>query len=174
MCAAVVFPPGIVIKELNDSKKCSAALRKKLEVEIKTSALAYSISIQSVGVIEELNILHASLFGMKQAALSLSVTPDIILVDGNKNLKSGLKEMPVVKGDAQSQSIAAASILAKECRDRLMIKLAELYPHYGWERNKGYPTREHRMKLKHYGMTPHHRVHFCSNILAELPIEFDS
>ena len=157
-CAAVVLPPDFECEELNDSKQLSEKKRDALRPLIEEKASAWSVVMVSPEEIDEINILNASIMGMHRALENLSITPQHILVDGNRF--KPFKDIPhttVVKGDATFMSIAAASILAKTHRDELMLKLAEEFPGYGWERNMGYPTREHREALKRLGITPHHR-----------------
>jgi ribonuclease HII len=163
--AAVILPPGGLPPELaarvNDSKALSHELREEVAPEIRAHAVAYAVAEASVAEIEELNILHASMLAMRRAVLALAVRPDAALVDGNRAPDLPCTVQCVVKGDARSQSIAAASILAKVDRDALMEALARDYPHYGWERNAGYPTPEHLEALARHGVTPHHRRKFA-------------
>ena len=168
VAAAVIFSPEIFIEGVNDSKVLSEAKREKYFDEIVLRAEAYSVSIIPVEVIDEINILNASLLAMKEAVNNLKVTPDLVLVDGNKGFSSNIPVIPIIKGDAKSFCIAAASILAKVTRDRLMKKLAAEYPIYFWEKNKGYPTKQHRDLIKKYGSTSMHRKSFLKNILTEL------
>lgn len=160
-CAAVILPPDFVCPELNDSKQLSEKKRAALRPYIEQNALAWAVVMVSPREIDEINILQASITGMHRALDALDITPEHILVDGNKFRQ--YKEIPhttVVKGDATYMSIAAASILAKTHRDELMEKLAEEYPGYGWEVNKGYPTKAHREAIQKLGITPHHRTTF--------------
>jgi len=168
VAAAVIFSPDVFIDGVNDSKVLSEAKREKYFDEIVLRAEAYSVSIIPVEVIDEINILNASLLAMKEAVNNLKVTPDLVLVDGNKGFSSNIPVIPIIKGDAKSFCIAAASILAKVTRDRLMKKLAAEYPIYFWEKNKGYPTKQHRDLIKKYGSTSMHRKSFLKNILTEL------
>ena len=160
-CAAVILPPDFVCPELNDSKQLSEKKRAVLRPYIEQNALAWAVVMVSPQEIDEINILQASITGMHRALDALDITPEHILVDGNKFRQ--YKEIPhttVVKGDATYMSIAAASILAKTHRDELMEKLAEECPGYGWEVNKGYPTKAHREAIQKLGITPHHRTTF--------------
>ena len=157
---------------LDDSKKLSDKQRYALRPIIEKEALAFSVAHCSIEEIEELNILHASIKAMHKAIESLKLTPEFIAVDGNRF--HAFKEIPhqcVIKGDAKYQNIAAASILAKTYRDDLMLALHEEFPHYAWDRNKGYPTKMHREGIKTTGVSPHHRKSF--RLLPEqLQIDF--
>lgn len=167
VAAAVIFNKNTVIKDVNDSKQLTEKQREKLFDKIISIALAYSVSIIDHIIIDEINILNASLMAMKQAVGELKINPDLILIDGNKTFLSDIPAIPIVKGDTKSFSIAAASILAKVTRDRLMKNLAKDYPEYLWERNKGYPKKQHRDIIKKIGPSPLHRKTFLKNILAE-------
>lgn len=169
VAAAVVLDPGNIPKGLRDSKKLSAARRAVLSDIIFASA-AVSIAQCSVAEIDRLNILQASMLAMWRAVEGLDKRPDFALIDGNR-VPAGLlcPAEPVIKGDDISCSIAAASIVAKVFRDRLMVDLAQQFPGYGWETNAGYGTKQHRRALKALGVTPHHRVSFkpIHNILYQ-------
>ncbi|MBQ5882349.1 MAG: ribonuclease HII [Bacteroidales bacterium] len=160
--AAVILPENISIPSLNDSKQCSEKLRLRLRDVIEKEALYFSVVAVSPEEIDQINILNASIEGMHRAINALGVTPEHIIVDGNKfkpYIKEG-KTIPhqcIVKGDGKYCSIAAASILAKTYRDDYMRELAKEYPQYGWEKNCGYPTKEHREAILKYGITSHHR-----------------
>jgi len=167
VAAAVMFNKNINIKGVNDSKLLTEKQREKLYDQIISSALSYSVSIIEPEVIDEVNILNATLRAMKQSVEDLKVTPDLVLVDGNRKFQSDIPVIPIVKGDSKSFSIAAASILAKVTRDRLMKKLAVQYPVYLWEQNKGYPTKQHREIIRKLGPTPLHRKTFLKKILKE-------
>ena len=159
--AAVIFPEGLIIDGVNDSKKLSEKKREKLFDKIKEEALSYSIAYASVEEIEKLNILNAAMLAMKRAVEGLDIKPDMILVDGNK--EPDIKDIDctaIVKGDALSHSIAAASILAKVSRDRLCYELDKEYPQYGFAKHKGYGTSEHMETLRRYGPCPAHRKTF--------------
>ena len=161
VAAAVILPPGYSNPWINDSKKLSRVNREDLVDEIKGKSLTWAIAEASVEEIDRINILHASFLAMKRAVLSLSLSPDHLLIDGNR-WKSDLK-IPytcVIQGDGKFASIAAASILAKVYRDELMGKLAEEFPHFAWERNAGYPTEAHREGIKEFGSTVWHRKSF--------------
>ena len=166
--AAVIFPEGVFIDEVDDSKKLSEKKREKLFDMIKEKALCYSIAYASVEEIEKMNILNAAMLAMKRAVEGLSEKPDMILVDGNKEPDiEGIDCTAIVKGDALSHSIAAASILAKVSRDRLMNEMSEKYPEYGFEKHKGYGTKLHREKILEYGICEIHRPSFLKKLLGE-------
>ncbi len=165
--AAVILPPDCVIDGLNDSKKLTEKKRERLFDEIKEKALAYGIASADEKEIDEINILNATFLAMKRAVDSLSVKPDLALVDGNQKPHTGIEEVTVVKGDAKSMSIAAASVLAKVSRDRFMLDMAEKYPQYEFERHKGYGTKLHYEKIAQYGVCEIHRRTFLKKILGE-------
>jgi ribonuclease HII len=172
--AAVIFEKDIFIKGVNDSKQLTANQREDLYDKIISKALTYSVSVIDHDIIDEVNILNATLLGMQKAVDGLTIKPDLILVDGNRVFKSDVNVIPIIKGDSKSFSIAAASILAKVTRDRLMKNLANQYPAYLWEQNKGYPTKQHREIIKKVGPSPLHRKSFLKNILSEQQIfEFE-
>lgn len=158
--AAVILPRGLVIEGVNDSKKLSEKKREKLFDEIKEKALAWSVASASVEEIEELNILQADMLAMKRAVEGLGVKADFAMIDGNKTPDLDIPCEAIIDGDALSESIAAASILAKVSRDRLMVSLAEDFPQYGFEKHKGYGTKAHLDALKEYGACPIHRPSF--------------
>ncbi len=165
--AAVILPPDCVIDGLNDSKKLTEKKRERLFDEIKEKALAYGIASADEKEIDEINILNATFLAMKRAVNSLSVKPDLALVDGNQKPHTGIEEVTVVKGDAKSMSIAAASVLAKVSRDRFMLETAKEYPQYEFERHKGYGTKLHYEKIAQYGVCEIHRRTFLKKILGE-------
>ncbi|MBT8386762.1 MAG: ribonuclease HII [Ignavibacteria bacterium] len=171
VAAAVIFSPDVVIKGINDSKVLSEKRREDLFEKIIKNSIAYSVSVVSVEVIEEINILNASLLAMRQSVEALKVQPDLILADGNKKFDYPVPVIPIVKGDAKSFSIAAASIVAKVTRDRIMKELAIEFPVYSWENNKGYPTRQHRESIKIHGTTTFHRKTFLKNLFSEIQLE---
>ena len=159
--AAVILPPDFCDPRLNDSKQMSEADRDALREIIEKEAVAWAVEEVSPEEIDHLNILWASVAGMQRAVLRLSVKPDLLLIDGNKwKPLKGYDARTVVHGDATYSSIAAASVLAKTHRDEYMRRLARQYPGYGWERNFGYPTREHIDAIKKMGFTPLHRKSF--------------
>lgn len=160
-CAAVILPPGFECPELNDSKQLSEKKRAELRPYIEENALVWAVVMVDNTEIDEINILNASILGMQRALDKLSIRPQHILVDGNRFKPYGdIPYTTVVKGDATYMSIAAASILAKTHRDELMDRLALEYPGYGWEGNKGYPTKAHREAIAKLGPTPLHRLSF--------------
>ncbi|NGM51457.1 ribonuclease HII [Caulobacter sp. 602-2] len=164
--AAVILDPARVPKGLNDSKKLSAKARAALEEEIKAMAVAWCVGMASVEEIEELNILHAAGLAMRRAVEGLAVTPSFALVDGNYRFVLPCEVKTVVKGDALSCSIAAASILAKEARDRIMVEADALYPGYGFAGHKGYHAPIHVAGLKKLGPSPIHRLSWAPVKLA--------
>jgi len=160
-CAAVILPVDFQCDEINDSKKISEKKRDRLYDIITENALAYSVVMVSPEEIDRINILNASLEGMKKAVLSLKITPDIVLIDGNKTPKDmPCKAESVVKGDATSMSIAAASILAKVSRDRFMEQLDKEYPQYQLSKHKGYPTKLHYELIAEHGIQEFYRRSF--------------
>jgi len=163
--AAVVFPEGFFLPGVNDSKKLSPKKREALFDLICSSALSFSIAEASVEEIEDLNILNASMLAMRRAYDGLTVCPRVILIDGTTvRYFDGLPAQTVVKGDAVSQSIAAASILAKVARDRAMLDLDRLYPQYGFSAHKGYGTAAHIAAILEHGPCPAHRPLFLRKI----------
>lgn len=159
--AAVILPPDFYHPLLNDSKQMSARNRDTLRAIIERDAVAWAVAEIPAGRIDEINILNASFEGMNTAIRQLSVAPQFIAVDGNRfRTQLTLPYACIVKGDGKYADIAAASVLAKTHRDEYMMRLHEEYPQYGWDRNKGYPTREHRLAIRRYGLTPYHRLSF--------------
>ena len=167
VAASVIFSPEVYIHGVNDSKKLSAKKREILFEEIIKNSLAYGISVISHKKIDEINILNASLLAMLNSVKKLNVRPDLVLVDGNKSFNYDADVITVVKGDSKSFCIAAASIIAKVTRDRIMNRLSRRFPEYNWEQNKGYPTRQHIDTIKLIGASPLHRKTFLKNILPE-------
>lgn len=165
--AAVILPQGLAIEGIDDSKKLSEKKREALYDEIKSLALAFNVAFATEKEIDEVNILNATFFAMKRAVDGLSLWPDLVLVDGNRAPALGLPTKTIVKGDSLSGSIAAASILAKVERDRLMKKLSEKYPNYGLEKHKGYGTKMHVEAIKRHGPAEIHRKSFLKKILGE-------
>ncbi len=163
--AAVILPADYEIEGLNDSKKLSEKKRDSLFDEIIEHALAYSIQSVEHGVIDEINILNATMLGMKNAVEGLSIKPDMVYIDGNKVPKDmNVPAEFVIKGDATSASIAAASILAKVSRDRFMLEMDEKYPEYCFAKHKGYGTKLHYEKLREFGPSEIHRLTFLKKM----------
>lgn len=165
--AAVILPDGLVIEGLDDSKKLTEKKRDALYDIICEEAISYGIAFASVEEIEEMNILQATFLAMKRAVESLDVKPDLALVDGNQKPNLEIQARTLVKGDAKSPSIAAASILAKVTRDRLMTEIAEQYPEYEFPKHKGYGTKLHYEKIMEHGISPVHRRSFLKKITGE-------
>lgn len=163
--AAVVFSGDTFIEGINDSKKLSAKRREQLFDEIIQKSEAYCIATASIREIEEINILEAAMLAMKRAYEGLAIKPELALVDGNRMPDLPCEVSTIIKGDATSASIAAASILAKVSRDRYMIEMSKLYPQYGFEKHMGYGTKAHREALLEYGPCPIHRPLFLRKIL---------
>ncbi len=158
--AAVILDPQNIPAGLNDSKKLTVKRREAL-YDLLLECATVSVAHATVAEIDELNILHASHLAMERAVAGLPKTPDHVLIDGNLIPKGlTISAQAVVKGDGKSLSIAAASIVAKTVRDRIMVDLAQQYPGYGWEKNAGYPTAVHLESLQKLGVTPHHRRSF--------------
>ena len=158
--AAVILPRELQIDGLNDSKKLSDKKREALFDIIRENALAYSVAFASHREIDELNILNATYLAMNRAVAGLSLTPDMTVIDGNRAKGIEFPNITLVGGDGKSANVAAASVLAKVTRDRLMCELAEKYPGYGFEKHKGYPTRAHYEALGRLGPSEIHRVTF--------------
>ena len=163
--AAVILPKECVILYLNDSKKLSPARRDALFDEIMEKAVAYHVGIVSPERIDEINILQATYEAMRKAVAGLSVTPDLLLNDAVTIPEIGIRQVPIVKGDAKSVSIAAASILAKVTRDRMMEEYDAMWPEYGFAKHKGYGTAQHIAALKEYGPCPIHRRSFIGHFV---------
>lgn len=181
--AAVIFPADYQNEALNDSKQLTDKRRHELREVIQRDALAWAVGIVTPEEIDKINILNASILAMHRALDQLKVRPEAIIVDGNRfkpyftpappHHRTPIPHTTIVKGDAKYLSIAAASILAKTYRDDYMDKLAEEYPQYDWQRNKGYPTKKHREAIKLHGITPYHRKSY--NLLGneELSLNFE-
>ena len=159
--AAVILPPGFSNELLNDSKQLTERQRDRLRPIIEREALAWAVAMVSPQEIDRMNILRASITAMHRALDQLSVRPEAILVDGNRFYPyHDIPHTTIVKGDGKLMSIAAASVLAKTHRDELMRQLDEEFPQYGWAKNKGYPTPDHRAAIAAHGVSPHHRRTF--------------
>lgn len=166
VCAAVIMPLDdfSIIEGIDDSKKLSEKKREELAEKIKQTALAYTIVETDEKTIDEINILEATKRGMKQAVEGLALSPDIVLTDGNMTLNIVYPQQSIIKGDALSYSIGAASIIAKVHRDRLMVEYAKTYPEYDFASNKGYGTATHIKAIKEYGLCPIHRRTFTKKL----------
>ncbi len=160
VAAAVILPRGIEIEGLNDSKKLSEKKREALFDIIKEKAIAYAIAEASPEEIDEINILNASMLAMRRAVEALPIPADFALIDGNCSRGFNIPTETIVKGDAKSYSIAAASILAKVTRDRGCIELDKQYPEYGIAKHKGYPTKDHMNAVREHGVAPIYRKSF--------------
>ena len=171
VAAAVILPHGFKHEWLNDSKQLSEKKRNELRVIIEKEALAYAVSYVDHQTIDEINILNASFLAMHQAVNQLKLTPELLLIDGNRFKKHEIPNVCIIKGDAKYLSIAAASILAKTYRDDFMEELDLKYPEYHWKKNKGYPTNDHRKAIEIHGSTPFHRKTF--NVKASLQTKLD-
>lgn len=159
--AAVILPIDFLSEELNDSKQLSEKQRYALRPIIEKHAIAFGVGIVSAGEIDEINILNASFLAMHRAIERLGIVPEHLLIDGNKfRNKTDIPHTCIIKGDGKYMSIAAASVLAKTYRDDYMDDLHKLYPDYGWNKNKAYPTKFHREALARFGVTPYHRKTF--------------
>jgi ribonuclease HII len=158
--AAVILPENFDIRGINDSKKLSEKKRTALFPVIQSQAIAFGIGIADHGEIDRINILQASLLSMKRAVDDLGLIPDYLLIDGKFTIDSNIDQRPVIKGDTLSLSIAAASILAKVTRDRIMTDLDLQYPEYEFKRHKGYPTKAHKQAILAHGPCPIHRKSF--------------
>lgn len=160
VAAAVIFPFKVNIPGLNDSKKLSANKREELFPKIQEISVAFGLAVVDQKVIDKINILQAARLAMKQAVETLKITPGLLLIDGNQKIDSTLNQWAIVKGDSRSLSIAAASVLAKVTRDRIMDGYHKLYPQYEFNRHKGYGTRLHRNLIQEHGPCPIHRSTF--------------
>lgn len=159
--AAVILPPDFISDELNDSKQLSEKMRYKLRPIIEEKAIAWAVAQVDASEIDEINILNASIAAMHRAIDQLNPMPQHLIIDGNRfKPYRNIPYQTIVKGDGKYLSIAAASVLAKTYRDDYMIKLAEKFPRYDWEHNKGYPTKIHRASIEKFGITPYHRLTF--------------
>jgi ribonuclease HII len=172
VAAAVILPTDYAHELINDSKKLSKSNRESLVLEIKNNAIAWAVAEASVEEIDQINILNASFLAMNRAVDALTVTPEHLLIDGNRfKTKSKIPHSCIIKGDGKFASIAAASILAKVYRDHLMCEYAVKFPGYAWERNAGYPTQAHRDGIRKLGLTPIHRKSF-RHLPEQMKLEF--
>lgn len=168
VAAAVILPTGCRLWGLNDSKQVTENKRNELDVEIRAKALAWAIAAVDAETIDRINIRRASLLAMRMAVEQLALSPDYLLIDGCDTIEWNCPQQAVVQGDATSFSIAAASVLAKVYRDRILVELDAVYPGYGLARHKGYCSREHLAALDRLGPTPLHRKNWSPVIQAEL------
>ena len=167
VAASVIFPKKIFIKGIRDSKLLTEKEREKVLPKILDKCLSCSVAVVSHAQIDRINILQASLLAMSNSLQRLNIKPDLVLIDGNKGFEFSVPVIPVVKGDRQSFAIAAASIIAKVARDRIMKRLCPRFPQYLWSKNKGYATPEHIAAIKVFGASPLHRKTFLKRILEE-------
>ena len=166
VAAAVILPKGCLIEGVNDSKKISEKKREKLYDEIIENAIAWGVGIKDNNIIDDINILEATRLAMHEAVHNLKVKPDFIFIDAEKKVDTdNIPYLPIVKGDALSISIAAASIIAKVTRDRMMREYDKVYPEYGFEKHKGYGTKAHVEAIKTNGLTPIHRKSFTKKFV---------
>ena len=170
--AAVILPKDFKNEMLNDSKQLSEKQRYQLREVIEKEALAWAIGIVEPEEIDKINILNASFLAMHRAVDQLKITPQHLLIDGNRfNKYKNIPHTTIVKGDGKYLSIAAASILAKTYRDDYMNRLHSEYPMYSWDMNKGYPTKKHRQAIKEFGTSPYHRLSY--NLLGDTQLSLD-
>ena len=170
--AAVILPKDFKNEMLNDSKQLSEKQRYQLREVIEKEALAWAIGIVEPEEIDKINILNASFLAMHRAVDQLKITPEHLLIDGNRfNKYKNIPHTTIVKGDGKYLSIAAASILAKTYRDDYMNRLHSEYPMYAWDMNKGYPTQKHRQAIKEFGTSPYHRLSY--NLLGDTQLSLD-
>jgi ribonuclease HII len=170
--AAVVLPENFSCEELNDSKQLTVKQRNRLRLLIENEALDWKVASVSAGEIDRINILNASFLAMHKAIEGLKIVPQLLLIDGNRFTPyPGIEHRCIIKGDGIFMSIAAASVLAKTHRDEFMQKLHHEFSEYGWDRNKGYPTLQHRKAIIKYGQTVWHRQSF--RVSEQLRLEFD-
>lgn len=170
--AAVILPDDYDNPRLNDSKQLSEQVRYELREEIIRDAVAWAVGIVDPKEIDKLNILRASFTAMHRALDQLTVRPEALIIDGNRFIPyQGLPYSTIVKGDSKYQAIAAASILAKTFRDDYMCRIAEEYPWYDWQTNKGYPTKKHREGIRLHGVSPYHRMSY--NLLGDGQLTLD-
>jgi ribonuclease HII len=175
VASAVILPDNFKNNMLNDSKKLSEKQREKLFPIIKKEAISFGVGIVTCEEIDEINILNASFLAMHRAIDQLKTKPELLLIDGNRfNPYNNIKHQCIIKGDGKFLSIAAASIIAKVTRDKMMEELSDEYPHYGWKNNKGYPTKAHRLAIFEKGDCKYHRKTFKLLSDEQLVLNFDS
>jgi ribonuclease HII len=171
VAAAVILPRGCLLPGLTDSKKLSEKKRNALDIEIRSNAVAWAVAEVDAETIDRINIRQASLLAMRRAVEQLALSPDFLLIDGRDTIDWNCPQQAVIRGDGTSFSIAAASVLAKVYRDRLLVELDSVYPGYGLARHKGYPCPQHLAALKQLGPTPLHRKSF--HPVAQTLLKFD-
>ena len=165
VAAAVILPEDVDYIYLNDSKKVTEKRREALFEQIVSTAVSYGIGVVSHDIIDDINILQATYMAMRLAVENMNVKPEVCLVDAVNVPELDIFQVPIIKGDAKSISIAAASVLAKVTRDRMMAGLGEKYPQYGFEKHKGYGTKAHMEAIREFGPCPEHRKTFISSIV---------
>ncbi|PKN38242.1 MAG: ribonuclease HII [Deltaproteobacteria bacterium HGW-Deltaproteobacteria-2] len=173
VAAAVILPPGYLNAEIKDSKKLSARKREELYEIINKEAVAIGMMVVDADIIDRVNILQATLQAMRDAVLELPASPDFLLIDGNQRIPILTPQKPIVKGDSLSISIAAASIIAKVSRDRIMEMYHRQFPQYNFQQNKGYGTKEHLDAIKQFGICKIHRKSFHVKYLNQTKLEFN-
>ncbi|GAB6267299.1 MAG: hypothetical protein STSR0002_00390 [Smithella sp.] len=173
VAAAVILPPGYLNSEIKDSKKLSAGKREELYEIINKEAVAIGMMVVDADIIDRVNILQATLQAMRDAVLELPASPDFLLIDGNQRIPILTPQKPIVKGDSLSISIAAASIIAKVSRDRIMEMYHRQFPQYNFQQNKGYGTKEHLDAIKQFGICKIHRKSFHVKYLNQTKLEFN-
>lgn len=165
--AAVILPQGHIVEGVNDSKKISEKKRELLFDKITEECVCYHVGVATEQEIDEINILQATFLAMRRAVEGLQLKPELALIDGNKKPGLGIEEWEIIKGDAKSANIAAASIIAKVSRDRYMLEMAEKYPEYQFEKHKGYGTKLHYEMIEKYGISPIHRKTFLKKLFQK-------
>ncbi len=169
--AAVILDRNFRNEQLNDSKNLTEKKREELRIIIEEQALAWAVATVSPEEIDDINILNASYLAMHRAIDQLKIKPELLLIDGNRfNTYKKIPHKCIVKGDGKYMAIAAASVLAKTHRDAYMLRIHQEFPGFGWNTNKGYPTRQHKLAIYEYGLTPYHRKSF--NFHLQLKIDF--
>lgn len=171
VAASVILPKDFQCKDLNDSKQLSEKKRIILRDIIEKESLAWSVYFVNHEEVDKINVLNASIHAMKQAAQQLKVKPELLLIDGNRFIPGEIPHVCVIKGDAKYMNIAAASILAKTHRDDYMLKMSDLFPDYRWDKNKGYPTKEHCLAIEKHGYSSMHRKSFHVKSLHQIKLD---
>lgn len=171
VAASVILPNDFFLEDLNDSKQLSEKKRLALKEIIEREALAWSVFFVDHEEVDKMNVLNASIHAMKEAACNLKIKPELLLIDGNRFKQGDIPHVCIIKGDGKYMSIAAASVLAKTHRDAFMLKMSLVYPNYKWEKNKGYPTKDHCAGIEKYGYSPLHRKSFHVKSLYQSKLE---